>query len=349
MTEIPPYSQLRTGRRIALREAVPLRAPFTLYVEPTNICNFKCVYCPESFDDFEDRSGGLNRMDLAAFERLAGEVVALGGVKALNLYMMGEPFVNKALPDFVRISKSTGMTDRTSITTNGSLLTEDNSRRIMEAGLDYLRVSIYGGNAETFARNTQSRISLDRVFRNVARFRALRDSLHAKTFIYIKMIDSRNAEENRQFLDMFSAIGDEAIIEPVMNWNDPEEGNLAGIDRSTMLDNAFFQHRKNICPFPFYTLVVHSDLRVSVCCVDWANEAVVGDLKVQSLAEIWRGQKIREFQIAHLEGRKSELSACRNCTFLHTSPDNLEGLTADDFRARDEAQFPAMKNGIAAE
>ena len=336
MLDKASYSTLRTAARVSLRDAVPLRAPFTLYVEPTNICNFKCVYCPESFADFEQRSGGLNRMDIAAFDRLSDQVLALGGIKTLNLYMMGEPFVNKSVPDFIRIAHDKKIADRIIVTSNGSLLSEDIGCRIIDAGLDFLRISIYGGNAEAFARKTQSKIPLDRVRQNVARFRALRDALGAKTFIYVKMIDSGHAEENQQFFDLFSPIADEVVLEPVMNWNDPDEGNLAQIDHATMLQSDYFQNKKTICPLPFYTLVVHADLRVSACCVDWAKEAVVGDLKTHTLAEIWRGDLLREFRLKHIEGRKSEISACRNCTYIYTTPDSLEGLSAAEFMARSD-------------
>ncbi len=334
MTSNSAYSHLRSQPRASLRDAAPLRAPFTLYVEPTNICNFKCVYCPESFPDFEERSGGLHRMDIVGFERICDQVLELGGVKTLNMYMMGEPFVNKNLADFIRIAKQRRIADRIIITSNGSLLTEDASRRVIEAGLDYLRISVYGGQSEPFARKTQSKIPLDRVHRNVARFKALRDEMKGPTFLYVKMIDSEDAVENQHFLDLFSPIADETVVEPVMNWNDPEEGNLAQVDREEMLQTALFQNKKTVCPFPFYTLVIHSDLRVSVCCVDWAKETVVGDLKTQTLADVWRGERLREFQLAHLERRQSEIGACKNCTYLHTAPDNLDDLSVREFLTR---------------
>lgn len=337
MSTNPNYSQLRSAARVSLRDAVPLRAPFTLFVEPTNICNFKCVYCPESFSDFEEKSGGLSRMDIASFERLADQVVAMGGVKTLNFYMMGEPFVNKATPEFVRVAKERRIADRVIVTSNGSLLTPDVSRRVLEAGLDYLRISIYGGASEPFARKTQSRIPLERVRQNVARFRQMRDEAGARTFLYVKMIDSGDPSENQSFKDMFAPLADEVMLEPAMNWNDPDEGNLAQMDRESLLKSDYFAAKKNVCPFPFYTLVVHADLRVGVCCVDWAKETAVGDLKTQTLAEIWRGQALRDFQTAHLDGRRNELSACESCTFLHTAPDNLDGLSSAEFLARREA------------
>jgi MoaA/NifB/PqqE/SkfB family radical SAM enzyme len=332
------YSKLRGAARTVLRDVVPLPAPFTIYVEPTNVCNFKCVYCPESFEDFEQRSGGLSRMDVQGFERVSDQIAAIGGIKTLNFYMMGEPLVNRDVPRFIEIARQKQIAERIIVTSNGSLLVEETARRIIETKLDYLRISIYGGTSSAHARKTQSKVPLDRVQRNVARFRELRDELRGVTFIYAKMIDSGDAAENAEFLERFAPIVDEAAIEPVMNWNDPGEGNLAQVDSATLLRRPNFQNRKTVCPQPFYTLVVHSDLRVSVCCVDWAKEAVVGDLKVETLAQVWRGAALRDFQLAHLEGRKSELAACKNCTFLHTMPDNLDDLSPAEYLARAEAE-----------
>lgn len=334
MNTKPRYSQLRGSKRILLRESVPLPAPLTLFIEPTNICNFKCVYCPESFANFEERSGGLSQLDLAAFEKIAIQVVELGRLKTLNLYMMGEPFVNKSLPDFVRIAKENNIAERVIVTSNGSLLTEQVARRVMEAGLDYLRISIYGGDAEAHALKTQSTIPLERVRANVARFRKMRDDLGASTYLYVKMIDSRDTEENQRFIDLFSPHADEVAIEGVMNWNDPIEGNLAQIDRDELLKSQFFQNKKEVCPFPFYSLVIHADLRVSICCVDWAKETVVGDLRQETLSDIWNGERLRRYQIAHLERRAHQLKGCADCTFLHTTPDNLDDLSVEEFICR---------------
>jgi radical SAM protein with 4Fe4S-binding SPASM domain len=148
------------------------------------------------------------------------------------------------------------------------------------------------------------------------------------------MIDTRSAEENAEFLSLFGGIGDEVALEPVMNWNDPEEGDLSQMERDARLSLDYYKLKKQVCPFPFYTLVVHADLRVSVCCVDWAKETVVGDLRHETLAQIWRGEKLRAFQLMHLQGRAGEHKACRDCTYRHTAPDNIDGLTAAEFLSR---------------
>ncbi len=129
------------------------------------------------------------------------------------------------------------------------MLRERVSRQTIEAGLDYLRVSIYGGDQETYARKTQGKIGLDRVVENVARFRRLRDEMNGRTFVYVKMIDFGSTEENARFLTMFEGIGDEVTIEPAMNWNDPDDGDLAHVEREERLKTDYFSARKQVCPF----------------------------------------------------------------------------------------------------
>ena len=75
-------------------------------------------------------------------------------------------------------------------------------------------------------------------------------------------------------------------------------------------------------------------MQVSVCCVDWAKQTAVGNLKEQTLAEVWRSQALHEFRMTHLWRQRRTLEACRNCTYLHTAPDNLDTLLPEDLAAR---------------
>jgi len=109
------------------------------------------------------------------------------------------------------------------------------------------------------------------------------------------------------------------------------------MSREVRLNSDYFGKKKQVCPFPFYTFVIHSDLKVSVCCVDVAKEAVVGDLRTETVTEIWRGQKLRAFQLMHLERRANQHPACRNCTYLYTAPDILDDLTVEEFLDRSES------------
>ncbi len=329
------YASLRTQKRIDLVEAIPLKGPLSVYIEPTNICNFKCIFCPESFSDYEERAGGLFRLSPEDFAHIAEQIKNIGTVETLNFYMMGEPLANKHLIEYIESAKCQALGRKLILTSNGSLLNSDKYEKLCKSGLDYLRISIYGPNEAAHAANTGSAIKLARIKENVAGLKAFRDSHgYSKPYIYLKMIESRLPAENQAFLDTFRDTGDEVLLEPVMNWNDPEQGNLSQVNPTELQQSSYFSHKKEACPFPFYTVVIHSDLRVSACCVDWDKKTLIGDLRTQSLKEIWNGEKLRTLQLRHLEKRRHELEGCRNCTYLHTAPDNIDSLSAATFAER---------------
>jgi hypothetical protein len=75
-------------------------------------------------------------------------------------------------------------------------------------------------------------------------------------------------------------------------------------------------------------------LRVSPCCVDWDKRAVVGDLRTDTLVDIWHGAPMRNFRLEHLRGNRRMLEACARCTYLYTVPDNVDSLAADTYLSR---------------
>jgi sulfatase maturation enzyme AslB (radical SAM superfamily) len=331
------YSSLRQSKRINLVEEVPLSGPLSIYIETTNICNFRCTFCPESFENYEEKTGGFFQMSFASFKKIADQIKDLNTVVTLNFYMMGEPFVNKELTDFIKYSKQHNIAKRTIVTSNGTLIKSKKYQDIIDSRLDFLRVSIYGGNEASHKKNTQNSISLAKIKDNIQGLKHYRDQVGSKTpYIYLKMIESSDAQENDSFLDYFDEVGDEVCLEPVMNWNNPVEGNLAGVEGEVLLGRNSFSMKKEVCPFPFYTFVIHSDMRVSVCCVDWDKQTIIGDLRLNTLEEIWYGEKLREFQMKHLAHKRHELNGCKNCIFLHTAPDNIDKLTPEIFERREK-------------
>ncbi|HXB97241.1 MAG TPA: radical SAM/SPASM domain-containing protein [bacterium] len=335
MEPAKPYSDLRKAPRLALADAVPLPGPLSIHIEPTNVCNFKCVFCPESFDDFHEVSGGKFMLAPPDFDRVARQIKAMGTVKTINFYMMGEPFLNRNLCAYIRLAKDLGAAEKLIVTSNGSLLGQALWQPVLDSGLDYLRISIYGGDEGRQKSNTQAGVPLSRIQENIRGLKALRDGQGlAKPFIYVKMIESPDAAENQAFLERFRGVGDEVQLEPVMNWNDPVEGNLSKLSETELLEKPYFAKKKEKCPFPFYMLIINADLKVGICCVDWNKKTIIGDLNTQSLSEVWNGKALRDFQLAHLEGKRHSLDACAKCTYLHTAPDNLDALSAETFLAR---------------
>jgi len=340
MTEdITRYSELRMRPRADLAEALPLRMPYALYIETTNRCNFKCTMCPLSFPDWEQTVGGVVTMTLDQHKRIIDDLEKLGQgtkLRTLKLYAEGEPFIDPHLIDKIKASRH--IADRIEITSNGSAITEQKARALLDSGLDYLRISVYSVLQDRHPEITGSRISPEHIRANIERFRKLRDEAGlSRPFLYVKTIDTCTAE-NEEFLRIYRPIADEAVIEPPMNWNSYENRDLisplyssSNVDPSQI--HPWMGTSRKACAFPFYSMVIKANGDVVACCVDWNKKTKVGNVHQTQFSEIWLGDKLREFRRMQLEGRRHENESCRNCTFLTTIPDNLDHIAPSRYDA----------------
>jgi MoaA/NifB/PqqE/SkfB family radical SAM enzyme len=105
--------------------------PIMAHIIPIRRCNLSCTYCNE-YDDFSKPVAlevMLRRIDLLG--NLGTGVITLSG---------GEPLLHPELDDIIRRIRDNGAI--AGMITNGYLLTADRVRRLNDAGLDHLQISI---------------------------------------------------------------------------------------------------------------------------------------------------------------------------------------------------------------
>ena len=56
-TKIDPWSTAYQNNRVKLIDAVPLDVPLCICIEPTNVCNFKCLMCFQSSEEYKVGGG----------------------------------------------------------------------------------------------------------------------------------------------------------------------------------------------------------------------------------------------------------------------------------------------------
>jgi len=113
-----------------------------LRISVTDRCNFRCTYCmPREL--FGADHAFLPRASLLSFEEIArlARLFAVLGVTKLRL-TGGEPLVRKGIEQLVGMLASIPGISDLSLTTNGSLLTADKARRLKDAGLGRITVSL---------------------------------------------------------------------------------------------------------------------------------------------------------------------------------------------------------------
>jgi MoaA/NifB/PqqE/SkfB family radical SAM enzyme len=164
---------LRPGTRVRLEDntnGIHLHRPVThlarIYIEPTNRCNLECVTCiRHSWDE------PLGDMTSSTFSRILEGIKDLPAPPSIFLGGLGEPLSHPHIVDMVKGLKSTGA--EIELITNGTLLSQDLSKQLIDAGLDMLWVSLDGATPESY-KDVRLGAALPEVISNLQQFRRIR-------------------------------------------------------------------------------------------------------------------------------------------------------------------------------
>jgi radical SAM protein with 4Fe4S-binding SPASM domain len=143
--------------------------PSTVLIEPTNICNLGCSFCEANCTV----NKGLKRRELLP-EDLD---LMLGKLRPYiaNLVFQGdcEPTLNRYLPELVAVAAK--YTTSIAMVTNGTRLSEDLTRRLIDNGMSWFALSIDDHRSAIY-NNIRIRADLDKVVENLRRLIHIRDT-----------------------------------------------------------------------------------------------------------------------------------------------------------------------------
>jgi radical SAM protein with 4Fe4S-binding SPASM domain len=117
--------------------------PTELQVEVTGACNLACKMCLVRYRPKLGRREGA--MCFHTFKALVDE---LPHVEKVTLQGLGEPLLAPDLFRMIEYASARGI--RMGFNSNGTLLTRERAERLVDAGLDWLHVSLDGATAATY-------------------------------------------------------------------------------------------------------------------------------------------------------------------------------------------------------
>jgi hypothetical protein len=281
-----------------------LPLPSMMMIENTNLCNAECVMCPR---ELLSRKRGF--MDLGLFEKLIREVSGLKRKPVTHLHGFGEPMLDKLLPERIRLAKAYGI-KHTYIVSNASLLSSETSRKIIDAGLDKMKISFYGTDEESY-NTTMKRLDFEVTFQNIKDFLRIRKEMkrrHPRLILQYLPTEANHARTN-EF---------RALWEPLI---DEKAGDCLNV---TALHNygggrGYNQMGKKIvsvCYFPWTSMSVLWDGRVVTCCMDSNGVQVLGDLNSQTVKEVWTGPALTDVRDDFRKLQYDAYPVCRSCDWV---------------------------------
>lgn len=314
-------------KKVKLAEVVPIATPFLVFIDPSNACNFKCKFCPTGHPDLlKEVNRPLKVMDFEIYKKILTDLASFPAkVKVLFFHKDGEPLVNIRLEEMMSIAVQKMVAEKYWLTTNASLLNKKRSEGIVASGIDAVRLSIEHVTSEGYKEMTQKFSNYEKILRGVTTLWEERERQGSKMKIFAKLIDFNFSEEHLdKFARDFEEITDEVLLTQPNAWTRSEVYDFTiGVKPKGGHDGESRLAPERIaCISPFYNLAVNADGQVGLCPVDWSLATVVGDVRKESLIDIWNGRRAREFQVLQLSGRRHDNAACKNCECVPYSPES---------------------------
>jgi MoaA/NifB/PqqE/SkfB family radical SAM enzyme len=251
-------------------------APYTLFIEPTNICNLSCVFCPQKK---QTRRRGM--MDFQLFQKILADAKACG-VHKINLFFLGESLLHPDIFSMLAEVRKVGLISR--LNTNATLLTPEKSALLLESGLNYLTISFDGVNPESYEK-LRVNASFYKTRENIATICRLKKEIGAATEIAVEMIQIADCEKLfPDFAFAMKALGvDRAERKTYRNW--------AGEFSENRTVSPFLSPY-HICSYPWKSMAILWEGTAVPCCVDFDACYPLGHVS-EGIMSLWNSEKMQ--------------------------------------------------------
>lgn len=207
------------------------------------------------------------------YEKIMGELAEVDYEGMILYSAFGEPLLYKNLEAVLKMSKTYCPKVRIEAVTDGDFVTPDKLQSLFASGLDTLLISLYDGPEQ-----------IDK---------------------FQDMINKAGLNENQVVLRK--------------RWLPPEEHyGITLSNRSGMVDltgagiDALTEPLRRPCFYPFYQLLVNYDGAVLLCPHDWGKKLIVGNLKDNTIHELWNSRVMRRTRRT-LANSDRNFAPCNTC------------------------------------
>lgn len=302
------FNRVKLTASYFLRRAKVLGMPVEASIEITTRCNLACIMCPR---------GAINRpikdMSLSLFKKIIEEMAPWA--ELIYLHGLGEPLLHKDLFKMIRYAKKKKI--RVGLSTNAILLDKGKADRLLSSGLDYLIFALDAADKETYEKIRRGG-QFEKAVVNTRCFLKRKQELGRPVFCVVQMVVMpENQKEKGKFLKAWQNSGAEAVrVKPVVDF----------LHRRRSKEKISFQ----ACLYPYRMVNVYFDGTVVPCCEDNFGEYALGNVKKNSLKEIWNSPQARNLRKKLAAKKRKEVVICRRCTYPQPSGLGILGSTVFD-------------------
>jgi len=327
--------------------------PYSMKIEPTNICNTKCQLCPTGIG-LEGRPKG--KMELSKLKGLIDSTK--WHLRDLDLSMWGDPLIVPDIYTMIRYAHDKGIWTYISSNLHAFKLNpkpgqKSQAEMLVESGLDTLTCSLHGASQATYevyqpgkrfeesvAKVKQIIETRDRMGSRTpmiqlnfvvtkhneheqAEFQQLADDLGCKAVFSTASMNTRfqDKDQKLQPLGLAPDVQKKKVKDHLDYWL-PEDQDFVlepykQIRKTGVQDDGDYNGKKPFnCQWPWKQSVINWDGQVVTCCGSFAPEEDMGDVFEQGFTKIWNGERYRMARRSFkkkLTDEQAKDNACASC------------------------------------
>lgn len=292
--------------------------PVIYNIETTNACNMRCEMCPRT----TMMTRRIETIDLETFEKVINQLTPFSDEqwqrweefvlqnyrverdemnenhyflyvipRVIVLHGYGDPLLDKNMPEFVRM-----MTERnlpSYFSCNPANINMEKTIQTFENGLDYIKYSIESVDDLRHKEVRGKASNFTESYRKILQLLELKAQKNYQTEIVITMINLNKPWQRDEFERLQEAFeGMDVYVylkSQDQQWYEDNKQKTESI------------HWIEFCQFPWSSMTIKSNGEAVECVEDFNNEIILGDVKNESLYDIWNGEKYRKFRMDHFD------------------------------------------------
>ncbi|MDC0152762.1 radical SAM protein [Candidatus Pelagibacter sp.] len=271
--------------------------PPNIQIEPTSICNLRCVMCYQSDKSFSSKSQGfMGYMKFDLLKKVVDEIE--GKIEAVTFASRGEPTLHPELDKFLKYceGKFLGL----KLNTNATLLNEKKINMLLSSDLQQLILSIDEKDKENYEK-IRVNAKFETIMKNLEMLKTIREKNYQKSKIRIrisgvKINTSQSAEEMNKFYKEFA---DEIALVNYEPWESSYENPVNEIEEE--------------CTELYRRMFVWYDGKVNPCDYDYKSLLSQWNAKTDTIKSIWNSEYYNKLRDLHRAKERNKIEPCKRC------------------------------------
>jgi MoaA/NifB/PqqE/SkfB family radical SAM enzyme len=282
--------------------------PSQILMDITEVCNLACIHCPHpAFAKSEHYAGRY--LDPALNEKMIDEVRRHGQDRTqyIRYASNGEPLVHPQGYDMIQAAVDHSGVFVT-LTTNGKIMNEKRTQRLLESGVHLIDISIDAFKPETYAQ-IRVKGNLEVTRGNVLRLLGWVREAKAQTKVVVSFVEQpQNTQEADDFKRYWTDQGADYVIIRRLHSCSGAVKPLADMRRKELQTVA-----RKPCLYPWERVAINARGDLAFCPSDWVHGSYVADYSKTTIKDEWQGEFYAKLRQAHLSNDYSNHAFCGNC------------------------------------